>query len=41
METTLNKKESDKEASDRIAFITFIIPYLQDEQARSLYRLSF
>jgi hypothetical protein len=27
METTLKKKTLDKEASDRISFITFIIPY--------------
>jgi hypothetical protein len=31
METTLNKKKSDKEASDRLSFITFIIPEFADE----------
>jgi hypothetical protein len=31
METTLEKKTLDKEASDRLSFITFIIPEFADE----------
>jgi hypothetical protein len=31
METTLEKNTLDKEASDRISFITFIIPEFADE----------
>jgi hypothetical protein len=31
METTLNKKKLDKEASDRLSFIPFIIPEFADE----------
>jgi hypothetical protein len=31
METTLEKKVLDKEASDRLSFVTFIIPEFADE----------